>query len=628
VRGDGDAAATVKFRGRLLAILNGRIYRAAMVVVLVALAIAALSLANRPAPLGSTLAPDAFDGAWTMQELQTLSREFPDRAPGSSGDARLARRFAAVLDGLGGAAGGGFHVKQWRASAQTVNGERTLTTVVGERPGTTNESPIVLVAHRDASAPGSRAALSGTAVLMELARVLANEQTNRTVLLVSTSGGSGGDGGAADLASLVQSGRVPWTPTPEASTGRSVDAAIVLGDVASANLRAPLVIPYSSGLGSAPVQLSETAASAMSGQLGVRAGAPGLADQLAHLAVPLTAGEQGPLDAIGLPAVLVQASGERGPTERSPISEGRLEGFGSAVLSTVGALDGAPDVQAAPQAGLVLSHNVVPGWAARLLVGALLVPALLVVVDALARARRRREAVGRWVLFTLACALPFLACALLVALAGVLGIAPATGEPVPASAVHATTAAWSTLVLALLALFAAVIALPRLVRALGVPRGPLPAAGGLAFMLVLDAIAVITWVVNPFAALLMVPAAHVWLLVAAPELRPSRGWVGMGIVLLGVCAPALVALYYANQFGGGPGSLWTLMLLVAGGHIGPGTLVLWSVSLGCVALATFAALSGRRAPNPREAPAAITIRGPVSYAGPGSLGGTESALRR
>ena len=31
------------------------------------------------------------------------------------------------------------------------------------------------------------------------------------------------------------------------------------------------------------------------------------------------------------------------------------------------------------------------------------------------------------------------------------------------------------------------------------------------------------------------------------------------------------------------------------------------------------------APRPEDAP--VTVRGPISYAGPGSLGGTESALR-
>lgn len=612
----------------MLAILNGRIYRAAAAVVLVALAVAALSLANRPAPLGSTLAPDAFDGAWTMQELQALAHEFPSRAPGSAGDDQLAQRLASSLQGLGGAAGGGFRVKEWRASAQTLDGERTLTTVVGERPGTTNESPIVVLAHRDSSTRGSPASLSGTAVLMELARVLANEQTNRTIVLASTSGGSGGDGGAANFANLVESGAVPWTPTAEASTGRNVDAAIVLGDVASRGVRPPLVTPYSSGLGSAPVQLAETASSAIGQQAGLRASSPGLFEALAHLAVPLSAGEQGPLNAAGVPAVLIQASGERGPAPSAPISASRLEGLGSAALSTVGALDGAPDVEGAPQAGLVLSRNVVPGWAVRLLVGALLAPALLVAIDAFARVRRRREPVGRWVAFTLACACPFLLCGLLVALTGAIGLAPATGEPVPAGAIHVSTAASLTLALALVGLLAGVLVPPRLARTLGVTRRALPAAGGIAFMLVLDAVALITWVFNPFAALLMVPAAHLWLLLAAPELRPRHGWAGIGLVLLGVCAPALVTLYYANQFGGGVASVWTLLLLVAGGHIGLGTLLLWSVSLGCIAVAALAALSGRRAPHPREAPVAITIRGPLSYAGPGSLGGTESALHR
>jgi hypothetical protein len=39
------------------------------------------------------------------------------------------------------------------------------------------------------------------------------------------------------------------------------------------------------------------------------------------------------------------------------------------------------------------------------------------------------------------------------------------------------------------------------------------------------------------------------------------------------------------------------------------------------------ALRSRSSVTPPETPQ-ITVRGPVSYAGPGSLGGTESALRR
>jgi hypothetical protein len=100
-------------------------------------------------------------------------------------------------------------------------------------------------------------------------------------------------------------------------------------------------------------------------------------------------------------------------------------------------------------------------------------------------------------------------------------------------------------------------------------------------------------------------------------------------VLLGLCLPALAGLYYVNQLGGGLwGSLWTVMLLVVGGQIGFGALLLASVLLGCLATVSMIALSARAGPRVSEQPAAITIRGPLTYAGPGSLGGTESALRR
>jgi hypothetical protein len=64
--------------------------------------------------------------------------------------------------------------------------------------------------------------------------------------------------------------------------------------------------------------------------------------------------------------------------------------------------------------------------------------------------------------------------------------------------------------------------------------------------------------------------------------------------------------------------------------VGLGAALLWSVALGCAAAMTRLVLT--QAPPVRR-PAApeideITIRGPLSYAGPGSLGGTESALRR
>lgn len=667
-----------------------------MVPLAAVLAVAALSLTNRPPALSSTLASDAFDGAWTTQELQTLAHEFPRRPPGGRADDALAWQIAQTFEGLGGA----FHVSVRHTSGETIEGERSLLTVVAARPGKTSESPIVVLAHRDAAGVGAEAALSGTAVLLELGRVLADRATNRTILLVSTSGGSGGDAGAADFASALQAGNVPWlarsglpaaqtggsgpagpqvgsgagatsgsqsetapgaggegaageagaaaepgasneatagasgesTPSavPEAAAGRPADAAIVLGDLASASLRQPAVIPFSSAVGSAPIELVETTANAIGQQAGFKAGSPSFIEQLVHLAVPLTAGEEGPLNAAGVPAVMVQASGESGPSPRSAVSGAHLEGLGSAVLSTVDALDANPDLSAGPQGELLFSHDVVPGWTVRLLVAALLLPALAAAVDGLARVRRRREPVGRWVCFTLACGYPFLLAGLVLVVMGAIGVAgPVPGAPVTHGAVRIGGGAIAAITLSSLALLVGLFSWPRVVRSLGLAPGAFPAAAGAGMLIVLDTVAFVTWLANPFAALLMVPAAHLWLLLAAPELRPRHRWVAAGVVLLGVCVPVLVLVYYEGQFASGfTGSIWTAMLLVAGGRIGVGTVLLWSCALGCAAAATVMALAARMAPRVREEPRAITVRGPLSYAGPGSLGGTESALRR
>jgi acetylornithine deacetylase/succinyl-diaminopimelate desuccinylase-like protein len=251
--------------------LNWRLYRAAFVPFLFALALAAFSLSPRPLPLTSTLAPDAFQGPRAFAELNSLAARYPERRPGSAGDERLAAAVANTLKGLGGTAGGGFSVRVHRFDAQTIDGERTLSTVIAERPGSTSATPIVILAHRDAAPAGgssSEAELSGTAALLEMARVFASRETKRTIVLASTSGGSGGDAGASQLASELN---VP------------LDAVIVLGDLASKHERAPVVVPFSDGSGSAPLQLQRTVDDAIANEVGTDPGAPSALGQLAHL---------------------------------------------------------------------------------------------------------------------------------------------------------------------------------------------------------------------------------------------------------------------------------------------------------------------------------------------------------
>ena len=604
--------------------LNGRIYRAAFAPLAIALAIAAFSLTPRATPLTSTLAPDAFDGQQALVETKQLAAEFPERRPGSVGDERLARRVASTIEGLGGAAGGGFSVRVTRVRAQTIDGEQALQTVIAQRPGSTGESAIVVVAHRDAAARGSAAQLSGTAALLELARVFASRETRRPIVLVSTSGGSGGDAGASWFAAHTPSG--------------GVDAAIVLGDVASTRMREPMIVPYSDGYGSASDELQRTLVGAISHEAGIQPGAPSVIGQLAHLAFGLAAGEQGVLAGAGMPAVLVQVSGERGPNAHAPVSAERMEAVGRATLSAVDALDSAPDVDSAPQTGLVLARQIVPAWALALLIATLLIPPAAVLIDGLARALRRREPLGRWTAWVLACALPFVACALFAILLGAVGALPGTpsvpvlGDAMPFDGAAATAVLSCALVLGL-----AWLAWPVLVRRLGLAVRPAPDAlgadaVGIVTLLVLLFVACIAWATDPYAALLIVPGLHLLLPIASPERRP-RPLASLGLLMLALLPLGLLVAFYAHQLGYGPGGVaWAAVLLLAGGHVGVLAAAVWSVAAGCGVAISLLALTppGNGEPlglGPDER-SEITIRGPLSYAGPGSLGGTKSALRR
>jgi len=590
---------------------DGRIYRAALAPLLLVVVIVGFSLTGAAAPLRSTLAPDAFDGGRAYAALRELLSAFPDRRPGGAGDRRLAAYVAQNLRGLAGTAGGGFQVSADSFNARTAEGERTLTNVIAVRPGSSGERPIAILAHRDAVASGSAAELSSTAALLELARVFGQSETRRTIVLVSTSGGSEGDAGAAYFAAHL-------TARP--------DAAIVLGDLAGDRAHKPFVLSFSSGTAAAPGALQRTLQGAISQEVGADPGTSGLSAQLAQLAQPLAVGEQAPLDDAAIPAVTVQVSGPGGPVRGTRVSETRLSNFGRAVLAAVYALDEGRDIAQAPSTRLELGQRALPEWAIRLLVLAALLAPLVVCVDALARLRRRREPLARSLVWALCGALPFLVAALFVAALGALGILSAPGAQLSAAAVSRVGGAPVALVAALLVLGAMLLARPALLRRLGFASRPDPDAAGLAAMLVLLAVALLAWLVDPFAALLLMPAAHLGLLAA--DSRPRA----LSLPALGVALLPLAALLFvfARELGLGPLALAeSVVLALAGGQVGPVAALLWSLALGSLLslLALVLADRGGERIEPLER-IEISTRGPLSYAGPGSLGGTESALRR
>jgi hypothetical protein len=589
-------------------VLDVRVYRAAFLPALIALFVAAFSLGDRPAPATSPLAADAFDGqrafgadAPLRNSLLELARSFPDRTTGSADDAGLADRVASTLATPDRTRRPAFRVTR----RQTGDAE----TVIGVRPGLSSRQ-IVVVSHRDAYGRPGRAELSGTAVMLELARLFRARELRKTLVLVSTSGSREGFTGAR-----------AWA---EQASGAPIDAVIVLGDLAGAKSGRPWVVPWSLGSGSAPLALQRTVENSVRAE-GGRPGSNRASAQWIRRAVPFTVSEQGVIADSSLPAVMIGVSGERGPGAEEKVRRARLDRFGRSVLRAVSAIDASgstgegdqPAFAGSPE-GIVTMRNVLPDWAVRLVIATLLLPALLVALDAFFRARRRRVPVTHAFRRLAVAAVPVVAAWLFLRLFGAIGLLPATDGPVlpdvypvDASALVAIAAA---LVFAAVAWYVARRALTRS----STPDGYAIATG-----LSICVLAALVWVPNPYAAALLLPAAHLWPWAAGGR----RLRTGAAAALAGLAVPLLALASLSIALGLAPPDLaWATVLAVAGGH------GLWSALVLAVFAAGFALLArvliARRGDATARPDEAIKTRGPMSYAGPGSLGGTESALRR
>jgi hypothetical protein len=304
------------------------------------------------------------------------------------------------------------------------------------------------------------------------------------------------------------------------------------------------------------------------------------------------------------------------------VSADRLTRVGRAAFAAVLAFDSPRFRPARPNRDLVIGRNVLPVWSLALLVAALTLPALVAAVDAVARARRRQAPVGEWVAWALGAAAAF----------GVIAVATVAFEWVdwlpgsieeavaPATAPSFGEAAPPLVALALL-LALAWITVRRLFGAEAHLRDPVSGAAAIALMLAVEVMVVCA--LNPYAGLLLVPAAHLSLAVALPD-RPRRSLLTPAILVAALALPALALLYYGARLDLGL-SLDGYALMLVGAFSGSLTsAVLGSLVAGTLVSAVIVSLRAGRGRPASE----VTVRGPVTYAGPGSLGGTESALRR
>ena len=217
-------------------------------------------------------------------------------------------------------------------------------------------------------------------------------------------------------------------------------------------------------------------------------GTPSAAAQLAHLAFPLATGEEAPFNDAGTPAVLVQVSGERGPSAGEPVSESRLLNFGGACSARPTRSMKVPN-SPEPPPRVLMGRKTLPGgrsgcsrsrcccrrcWCASMRWRACAGAASRIGAGWCGRSPARFRS---W------------SCALLRSCSGALAIVAAPAGQLSAASLSADGSPAGALVCAALVLVLALLAWPALVRRLALPVRPTADGAGLAAMLVLLAVA-------------------------------------------------------------------------------------------------------------------------------------------
>ena len=135
--------------------VDTRIYRTALLPALLALVVVMFSLQERPAPLTSALAPEAFSGQDASKTMRELVDRTPDRRPGSDDDAEVADLVQGRFESLG------FEVSRDRFEAPVRGEDVSMINVRGVLRGRSDRQ-VVLLAHRDSGrSPGAANSLRG-----------------------------------------------------------------------------------------------------------------------------------------------------------------------------------------------------------------------------------------------------------------------------------------------------------------------------------------------------------------------------------------------------------------------------------------------------------------------------------
>ena len=552
-----------------------------------------------PNPLPAPVSTPTFDGAEAARTARSIVDLAPDRHPGSTGDGAVAdlvrERFAAIE-------GGEVAVQSFDSSFD--GDDVTLRNVILTLPGS-SERTILVLAHRDsAEGPGAATSAAATATLLGLADDLGRSRRSKTIIFASTDGGSDGAEGARKLIEDL----------PDADL---VDEAIVISQPGVPDPEAPFVIGSGTDPESPSAQLMQTARGIAAAAFGQRDPDPGPWVGLSRLAYPIGIGEQAAIRRDGTEAIAISAHGERqipaSEDEGDTVSSETLDAAGSTLIDLIVTLDEGPPPDPGPNGYIRIGDNLVPGWTLSLLAITLLIAPLLTAGDTWLRERRNDWRTRRTIVWAAERALLPLAALLLAYLLGLVGLIPDPAFPYDPG-LHPPGSSGP---IAFAALAAAVALAALLVRPMRTPLDVEPqtlaAAAGLLTGLAIFGI----WLLNPYLALLLAPAAHVWLPAARASGPPRAS--ALAIVALLSLIPALVAFAtVAGQLDLGAAAPWQFLLLIEDGQVSLLTSLLWCALLGGLISCVAAAGAGARALPPLGPTG--SIRGAGSHAGPGALG--------
>ena len=453
-----------------------------------------------------------------------------------------------------------------------------MTDVVAYRPGRTR-GIIAVVVHRDG---GSAADLAGTAILVELAKVLDAVPRDRGIALISTDGGLTGGQGAATVATR-------WPPADRIVAAVVIDAAAARGD-------APLhiVTRPSTPRGASPTLYAATR-NAVAQWYGSPAQIPGPYDQLSGYGVPYAPGEQGALLEHGISALTLTVG--RGAALHGSLSQldpSQLGRLGTTVANLVAELNSAATIERDGSPVLLLSGKVMRGWLAEASMAVLLAPFVACVLDLVARLRRRRIAIAPGVV-----AFAWRSAAWLITLAAMWVLAAAPGRllsgisiaPIPGRT--GATVAGIAIAAGAGLLFWRFVSRPRLVR-IGAGTSEERTAGLAGGLIGLALAGLVLTAVNPFALIVLLPAAHIWLWLPAAARAGRR--VLLLVYVAGMIGPlALVWELWSSQ-GLGSATPSVLIAMTASGYLAPAESICFA--LAAAAAAQLGALVAGRYANP------------------------------